>query len=115
MSSKQEKTPEEKKKKIALTYAGTITFLIFVIWIVFFVGDAKRELDRTADNRVALFSIFEDNIGKFADKFVDHFKNIPSTLIATSSDEVLISTSTASTTSSTTTEDISTTTEINNQ
>ena len=102
-SQKPELTPEEQKKKLALIFAGLITFLIFIGWIFYFIEDAKKELSQTSENRVALFSTFENNIGKFADQFVNQFKGLPEKFIASSTDN-LISTSTI----------VSTTTEINN-
>lgn len=109
-SSKQEITPNAQKKKLALIFAGGITFLIFLAWILIFIGDAKRELEQTSESRVALFSVFEENIGKFADKFVSEFKNLPVAFVATSSED-LETTSSASSTSATI-EDLSSTTEI---
>ena len=98
MQTRPEKTPDEEKKKLALIFAGFITFLIFLGWIFYFIGDAKRELDKTSENRVTLFNVFEDNIGKFADNFVNQFKTIPEKFVGSSTD-VFISTTTQATTS----------------
>ena len=111
-SQKPELTPEEQKKKLALIYASLVTVIIFLGWIFYFIGDARKELDRTSDNRVALFGLFENNIGKFADSFVNQFKGLPSKFIASSTND-LIGTTTESTSSATSTNLIISTTTNN--
>ena len=115
-SQKPEKTPLEEKKKLALIFSGVITFLIFIVWIFVFVEDARKELDKTAENRVEVYTVFQDTIGKFADKLVNQFKSIPEKMVATSS----LATSTpligdVGTTTGATIENTSTTTESTNQ
>jgi len=112
MSQDQEKTPLEQKKHLALVYAGSITFLIFLVWIFIFIGDARKELDKTSENRIAVYSTFQDTVGKFADKLVNQFKSIPEKMMATSS---LATSTLIGTTTEATIENTSTTTESTNQ
>ncbi len=109
---KSKKTPLEEKKKLALIFSGTITFLIFIVWVFIFVEDARKELDKTADNRVEVYNVFQDNIGKFADKLVNQFKSIPEKMMATSS---IAASTFIGTTTETAIENTSTTTESTNQ
>ncbi|MFA6463842.1 MAG: hypothetical protein WCV55_02455 [Candidatus Paceibacterota bacterium] len=83
MSKKKELTLEEHKKKLALVFAGLITFFIFIVWILFFIGDAKKQLNKTSEGRVEIFSVFQDTMGKFADRFVNQFKTLPEKFVGT--------------------------------
>ncbi|MEI8338111.1 MAG: hypothetical protein WCF92_03125 [bacterium] len=114
MSQKPEKTPLEQKKHLALVFAGLITFLIFIVWLLFFIGEAKNELNRTSENRGQVFGSFQENMTKFADKFVNQFKNLPEKFIATSTN-FSVATSSISTSTQATIENTSTTTESTNQ
>ena len=115
MSQKLEKTPLKEKKKLALIFSGIITFFIFIVWIFIFVGDAKKELDKTSENRVEVYSTFQENFGKFADKLINQYKSIPERMIASSTlaTSTFIGTTTEATSSAI--ENTSSTTESTNQ
>lgn len=54
---------KKAKKKKAMVMAGTITFLIFVFWIIYFLGHTEKTF-RENSKDVALFEKLKENAKK---------------------------------------------------
>lgn len=63
------------KKKRAMIIAGIITFLIFVLWSIYFVGHTQKEISENK-SEIAFFEDLKENTRKPWEEIKTFFANI---------------------------------------
>ncbi len=86
--------PHEAKRKVAAVVAGTLTVIIFCVWLLHSVGAFQKAYDGTREQGIAIFSFIDQNV----EIAYNAFESIKSPTV------VQISTTTATSTTATSTE-----------
>lgn len=88
------------KKKVIVSCAGSITFVVFLFWIFNFSVIFRETLDNTIEKGATAFAAVEENVGKVYNAFE---KIMPSNPINNGSTTEEIATTTSTTTPETAT------------